>query len=255
MFAEMFAFRDHALVDFVGGGGKTRLIRALASECCSRGPVLMTTTTRNHPPDPAEGISVISGDNVALVREIVARIGRECAGRPHKLLAARHFFSPHLLRGVPPDFADGLDRAPFPVLLNEADGAAGFSLKLPRDSEPVPMRGADYLVPVVGMDCLGRPLGPDTVFRWELFAGRFELRAGETITPGTAARILMHPEGVCRGSGAGTEIIPFINKADSPAADADARALGGAILENGHFPVSRVLYGSAAEGRVQCLQA
>ncbi len=255
MLAEMFAFRDHALVDFVGGGGKTRLIRALASECCSRGPVLLTTTTRNHPPDPAEGISVISGDNVALVREIVARIGRECAGRPHKLLAARHFFSPHLLRGVPPAFAAGLARAPFPGLRHEAAGAAGFSLKLPRDSEPVPMRGSDYLVPVIGMDCLGRPLGPDTVFRWELFAGRFQLRAGETITPGTAARILMHPEGVCRGSGAGIEIVPFINKADSPAADADARALGGAILENGHFPVRRVLYGSAAEGRVQCLQA
>ncbi len=255
MFAETFAFREHALVNVVGGGGKTRLIRALASEFCLRGPVLMTTTTRNHPPDPAEGITVISGDNVALVREIVAHIGRECSGRPFKLLAARHFFSPHLMRGVPPDFTAGLDRTLFPVLLNEADGAAGYSLKLYREAEPVLMSRADYLVPVIGLDCLGRPLGPDSVFRWDTCAGRFGLRAGETITPSLAARILMHPDGMCRGLDPGTEIVPFVNKADSPAEDGAARELARAILDNGRFPVSRVLYGSAAEGRVQCLEA
>ena len=254
MFAETFAFREHALVNVVGGGGKTRLIRALASEFCLRGPVLMTTTTRNHPPDPAEGITVISGDNVALVREIVAHIGRECSGRPFKLLAARHFSAPTSC-AASPDFTAGLDRTLFPVLLNEADGAAGYSLKLYREAEPVLMSRADYLVPVIGLDCLGRPLGPDSVFRWDTCAGRFGLRAGETITPSLAARILMHPDGMCRGLEPGTEIVPFVNKADSPAEDGAARELARAILDNGRFPVSRVLYGSAAEGRVQCLEA
>jgi probable selenium-dependent hydroxylase accessory protein YqeC len=150
---------------------------------------------------------------------------------------------------VPCDFMDSLDRNLFPILFNEADGAAGFSLKLPREGEPVLMNDAEYLVPVIGMDCLYQPMGPEVLFRWQTLAERFSLRAGECITPESAARILMHARGVCRDWKPGVTIIPYINKADSSERDSAAKELASAILHNGIFPVHRVVLGSTIQGR------
>jgi probable selenium-dependent hydroxylase accessory protein YqeC len=236
-------------VNFVGGGGKTALIHKLLEEYCSEGPVLGSTTTRIHPPDPTEGLVVISGENLVLLRQIVSQIGCSCADRPYKIVVARHFMSPTLLRGVPSDFADSLDRNLFPILLNEADGAAGFSLKLPREGEPILMNHAEYLVPVIGMDCLYRPLGPEVLFRWQALAESFSLRAGERITPELAAGILLHPQGVCKDWKPGVTIIPYINKVDGIEQDSAAKDLAYAILHNGNFPVHRVVWGSTIQGR------
>jgi len=254
VFAEIFDFSDHALVNFVGGGGKTALIHRLLDEYSLRGPVLASTTTRAHPPDPHENIALISSDNTELLKYALEKISRDCAGCSFKLLASRYFMSSNLVRGVPPDFFKDIDRGLFPVFLNEADGAAGFSLKLARENEPVPAAGAEYLVPVIGLDCIGRKLGPDTVLRWLELSESFSLRKGELITPEIAARILMHPSGVCKNRQPETLIIPFINKVDSEARDSEAVELADAILDNGAFPVKRVIYGSVLYGRAAARQ-
>lgn len=251
MFSEQFAFRDHTLVNFVGGGGKTSLIHKLMEEYSLRGPVLCTTTTRIHPPDPAEGLVVISSDNTALLKTLIERVSRDCPNRAYKLVATRHFLSPNLLRGVPPDFDNNLQRDLFLMLLNEADGAASFSLKIPRDGEPVLMEKAEYLVPVIGLDCLYQPLGPEVVFRFQILAERFSLKAGERITPEVAARVLMHKDGVCKNWTPGVTIVPFINKVDGPAQDKAARDLADCIMRNGNFPVERVVFGSVLQGRAE----
>jgi probable selenium-dependent hydroxylase accessory protein YqeC len=253
LFSEPFAFRPHSLVNFVGGGGKTILIHKLMEEYCGCGPVLYTTTTRIHPPEAGEGLVVISSENLALLKLMVNRIGRECAARPYKLAVTRTFMSPNLLRGVPPDFNDTLNRELFPMLLNEADGAASFSIKIPREGEPVLMGNADYLVPVIGLDCLNQPLGPKVLFRFQTLGERFSLREGELLTPKLAANILMHRQGVCRDWTAGTKIIPFINKVDDKAQDAAARDLALLILRNSNFPVKKVLFGSLLQGRVDSI--
>jgi len=249
MFAEIFAFLDHALVNFVGGGGKTALIHRLLDEYSSRGLALATTTTRVHPPAPHEGIALISSDNPDLLRCALEKISRDCAGRPYKILASRYFMSSNLVRGVSPDFFKDINRFLFQVFLNEADGAASFSLKLPRENEPVPAAGAEYLVPVIGLDCIGRVLGPDTVLRWMELSESFSLRKGDRITPSVAAGILMHPSGVCKNRLPATTIIPFINKVDSAAQDSVALELADAIFSNSGFPIERVIYGSVRNGR------
>ncbi len=220
-------------------------------EYCSCGPVLCTTTTRIHPPDPSEGLVVISSDNLQLLTTMVDKVSRNCTSRSYKLVVTRHFMTPNLLRGVPPDFDNSLSRDLFPILLNEADGAASFSIKIPREGEPVLMENAQYLVPVIGIDCLYQPLGPEVVFRFQSpMAEQLSLQPGERITPDVAARILMHPEGVCKYWKPGMTIIPFINKVDGPAQDSSAHDLAASILKNGNFPVQRVVYGSVLQGRV-----
>jgi probable selenium-dependent hydroxylase accessory protein YqeC len=255
LFAEPFAFQSHSLINFVGGGGKTILIHRLMEEYCNAGPVLYTTTTRIHPPDPNERLVVISSDNLPLLKLMVDRIGRNCPNRAYKLVVTRHFMSPKLLRGVPPDFDNSIARELFPILLNEADGAASYSIKLPREGEPLLMENAEYLVPVIGIDCLYQLLGPEVVFRFNILAERFSLPAGEQITPERAAGILMHKNGVCEDWKPGATIIPFINKVDGPAQDSAARDLAKAILRNGNFPVQRVLFGSVLHGRVDFISA
>jgi probable selenium-dependent hydroxylase accessory protein YqeC len=253
LFIEPFEFRPHALVNFVGGGGKTALIHKLMDEYCRKGPVLATTTTRIHPPAPAEDLVVISTDNLSLLKTMVARVAENFSNRSFKLVAARHFMSPTLLRGVPPDFNNGLDRKLFSIFLNEADGAAGFSIKLPGEGEPVLMQGAEYLVPVIGIDCAYQAMGPDVVFRWRDLADRFSLQSGERLTPELAAGILMHKEGVCKGWTSGTTIIPFINKVDGSEQESAARDLAELILNNGNFPVERVVFGSVIQGKADFL--
>ncbi len=255
LFTDHFRFEQPALVNFVGGGGKTSLIVTLASEYSGAHSVLYTTTTRIHPPQVSDGLALISSDNVDLLRLLLARIGRHCFDRVGKYAVTRLAMKPDLLRGVPPDFCNGLDRDLFPLILNEADGARSMSLKMPREGEPVLMNDADYLVPVIGLDCLHKPLGPETLFRWEMAKAQHGLKGGTILTPEKAAALLMHPKGVCRCWQKGMQIVPYINKVDSQREEPDAQSLARALIQNPHFPVQRVVWGSVIRRRVTSLAA
>jgi probable selenium-dependent hydroxylase accessory protein YqeC len=255
LFLEEFAFRLPASINFVGGGGKTALILRLAEEFSRSVRVIYTTTTRIHPPHPRNGLAIISSDDIGLLRLILQRAGRDRPDHVRTFVVTRPAMTPDLLKGVEPDFGRFLDRDLFRVLLNEADGARGMSLKMPREGEPVLMEDSEYLVPVLGLDCVNKPLGPATLFRWEMAAGRYSLKEGETLTPKLAAQILLHPEGVCKGWRKGMEVIPFINKVDSEQDDGLAREVVEALLRQGSLPVKRVVCGSAQERRAVSLAA
>ena len=86
-------------------------------------------------------------------------------------------------------------------------------------------------------------------------AGRFSLPEGDLLSPELAASLLLHPEGVCKNWEPGTQIIPYINKADDGRKDKSARELAQALLQNDRYPVERVVWGSLRAGRVQSLTA
>ncbi len=243
-FARHFDFHLPALTNFVGGGGKTSLILALLEEYAEIYPVLYTTTTRIHPPPLTDGLAILTSDHPSLLKLMVNRIGERLHDRKCRLVATQPAIIPGLLHGVSPDFAESIDREHFPIILNEADGARSMSIKMPREGEPVLMTGMNYLVPVLGIDCLNKPLGPQTLFRWEIATERLSLKAGEPLTPELAAEILLHKDGVCRNWRPGTKIIPYINKVDSSSGDMLALKIARALLQNRNFPVERVVWGS-----------
>jgi probable selenium-dependent hydroxylase accessory protein YqeC len=253
VFSELFGFELPATVNFVGGGGKTALILTLGDEYSTWLPVVYTTTVRIHPPAPTARRTLLATDDTVLLAGLLERIARDAGQPPRTIVATRLAIGPGLLGGVPRDFARGLDPSLLPVVLNEADGARSVSLKAPRAGEPVLMEEADYLVPVIGLDCLGRRLGPETLFRWELARQRWGLREGEMVTPQLAAAILLHPEGVCRDWRPGMRLLPFINKVDTQADEPVARALAAALLQSERFPVERVVWGSVEHGRAGVL--
>ncbi len=248
-FSKLFNFKSNTLINFVGGGGKTILIHKLMEEFVPAGHVLYTTTTRIHPPVLDKNMVVVSAKNLGILETLVVQTAQQCTERHYKIVATRQFLEPDLLHGVPVDFLESMDRSLCVSFLNEADGSARFSLKLPRDNEPVLMKGADYLVPVIGMDCLHKAASPETIFRLKSEASKFDIQENDCITPELAAKILMHPKGVCKDWEEGVTIIPFINKVDTPEMDLDARALAEQILQINTYPVNQVVWGSVRFGR------
>jgi len=242
-------------VNFVGGGGKTGLILRLLHEFGETTSAIYTTTMRMHPPDPGQGLVILSGDDMLLLKSILNKIAASYAN-PHAKFVVANLPIPNshnLIGGVSSNFVQGIDRNFFSIILNEADGARSMSLKMPRENEPVLMEEATYLVPVIGMDCLLKPLGPETLFRWDMAVARFSLKAGQIITPKLASDLLLHKEGVCSGYRPGITIIPFINKVDDPSHDPLARELAQALLHNEHFPITKVVWGSVLGNRVVSL--
>lgn len=242
MFLEQFDFTLPALVNFVGGGGKTALILRLLEESGQSHPVLYTTTTRIHPPLPSRGLSVVSCDDLHLLKMLLGRAANANLEGYCKLVATRLAVAPNLLGGVPPGFAEEL-RHSFPLIFNEADGARSMSIKLPREGEPVLMDGGDFLVAVIGLDCLNKPAA-EVVFRFDTLAARFALQPQQIVTAETAAAVLLHPDGVCRGFRPGMRLMVYINKVDSDVDEVAARELALALMRNGNFPVERVVFGS-----------
>ena len=253
--SSQFAIQLPAIVNVVGAGGKTGLILALLEEYSPAIPVLYTTTTRIHPPPIRHGLAIIACDSPLLLQHLIRRIGIMARVQKGTFVVTRPEISPGLLKGVDPGFGDIVERDSFPLVLNEADGARSMSIKFPRPGEPVLMDNGDYLVPVLGIDCIGKPLGPETLFRWELASQRLGLRAGKELTVQLAASLLLHPEGVCKDWRPGMRIVPYINKVDSPGGDSLALELAHALLQDRNFHVERVVWGSVQNRRARSVIA
>jgi probable selenium-dependent hydroxylase accessory protein YqeC len=245
LFLEHFAFRPGALVNFVGGGGKSTLICALLEESISSTSAIYTTTTRMHPPHPHDGLVIISSEDSSSLRFFAEAAVKSAVSRKWKLVLTGKEVRLNLLGGVGPEFASALDRTLFSAIYNEADGARSVSVKYPREGEPVLMQGAEYLVPVIGMDAIGKPMGPEIIFRWEIAVEKFGLTLGKPLTPEIAAALLMDASGVCRDWKPGMEVTPYLNKVEDEESEANAVGLAKILLSNSCFPVNRVVFGSA----------
>lgn len=192
----------------VGAGGKTSLLYALARALEGR-RVLLTTTTRMRDPrgeagrPPCRvlveadepGAPIVSPDALSLF-----------------LAAARE--APGKLVGVRPERADAL-KASFDIAVVEADGARGLSIKAPSSAEPVVPALADAVAGVIGLDCLGAPLGPEIAHRPELLCPLAGCRFGEPLRPDHIARLAAAPEGLFKGAPPGARRVLVLNKADA----------------------------------------
>ncbi|RPJ45126.1 MAG: putative selenium-dependent hydroxylase accessory protein YqeC [Chloroflexi bacterium] len=101
----------------------------------------------------------------------------------------------------------------FPVLV-EADGSRQKPLKAPADHEPVIPAWIDTVVVVAGLSALGKPLGPETVHRYERYAETGEARTGQPVSEESIARMLVHPLGGLKGIPAEARRVALLNQAD-----------------------------------------
>ena len=230
------------LVAFVGGGGKTSLMFALATALPGR--VVMTTTTRIFAAQTKHVPAVLYADDLAPLGEALAAHGR--------CLVIGQVEGDKAL-GVDPALpARLLARADVDYVLVEADGSRMRPIKAPADHEPVIPPGTTLLMPMAGLDALEDTLEavahrPEQIGKITNDELRMTNEEGSLVVDGrlTAtglARVLAHPRGGVKGAPEEARVIPFLNKADTAGRLAAAREAAGVLLREPR--VDRVVVGA-----------
>lgn len=232
--AEALAVTPRELVALVGAGGKTSLLYRLARELAAAGVrTAAATTTKILPPGPEDGAELAlaeTWEDLAMPASAVPVFGR-------RLLPNGK------VEGIPPAWCDRLvAEGLVDALVVEADGARRLPLKAPSEDEPVVPGGATLFVAVVGLSCLGRPLGGEVAFRPERVAAAAGVALGARITPALLTGLLATPGGLLQGRPPAARAAVFLNQADGPAEVAAGREVASALLE-GPSPWERVIVG------------
>lgn len=202
--------KEHMVISFTGGGGKTTTMFSLADELADMGKhVIVTTTTHIFYPENRE---VVLADRAETVKEYLKdRKEWHFPGKGQVLVTGQPA-SEGKLKGMALEEMEQLSVLG-DVLLVEADGAKRLPLKIPREGEPVLLRGTHGVIGCAGLDAIGSPW-VEKCFRWELaetvFGWQTEKRV---ITPSQAAQILVSSQGTRKGAES-MEYRILLNKAD-----------------------------------------
>jgi probable selenium-dependent hydroxylase accessory protein YqeC len=236
--AEAFSIGEKEVISLVGAGGKTTLLYALGKEFSARRPgVILTTTTKIFEPEPSPAFLQFLSPELDAIKEWVT-------GHLHhhrSLLLARERLADGKLAGIPPGWVDELiSLEGVSTIVAEADGAAGRPLKAPREGEPVLPDSTTLLIPVMGIDGLGRPLGEETVFRSAIASRLLGLPLGNTVTEAAVARLMVES---IKHAPPGARIVPLINKVDLPGGREKAEELAQAILSRNRPGIRSVVLG------------
>jgi molybdenum cofactor cytidylyltransferase len=227
-----FDIKPGDLVAFVGGGGKTTAMFRLAEEIVAGGGRVVTTTTTRifaaqvalAPAHVAAGEAGLDGAGRAAAEAALAQHG-------HVLVTGAVDDTEGKALSVKPELVEALRGLPGkPTVLIEADGSRMRPFKAPAEHEPVIPPGTTLVVPVVGVDVLGAPLGPERVHRPALVAAIGGWQEGAPVTPELVARVLTHAEGGLKGVPPGARVVPLLNKVETDEALAGARAMAAQLL-------------------------
>lgn len=236
-FSQAIRLSNSPCLALVGAGGKTTALFQLARELTlSAETVIVTATTHLHvdqikladshwmiekPDDLVDlqknlhGVMLVTGPlegdrTTGLNAEILSRL-REVHDRHH-----------------------------LPLLI-EADGSRQRPLKAPDEHEPVIPEFVDLVVVVAGLAGIGKPLTKEYVHRPEIFASLSGLNMGETISPGALVRVFIHPSGGMKNIPQSSRRVAFLNQADTPALQAQAKMIAKQLLSCFHSVVSASL--------------
>jgi probable selenium-dependent hydroxylase accessory protein YqeC len=237
-------------VALVGAGGKSSLMYALAQEMVARHEkVVTTTTTKILPPKSDESPWLILLEDDPELTSLATHLSEW----GHVTVAQSLDHSSRKLQGVSADTIKRCLDVAVRVLI-EADGAAGRPIKAPERWEPVIPDFVDLVIPVVGLDSIGKPATEEWVFRLERFLSVTGLGPGEIIKPNAVGRLLSHPEGALRGVPRTARIVPFLNKLDLLKSGADEKETVEAIITAANALMRRLVVGKL-KGEVQVYSA
>jgi len=242
---ESLQLENGGVVSIVGAGGKTGIMFGLARELAARGEnVLTTTTTRILSPSKDCGGHLVLSSSAD---EILKRSERALKLRRH-ITAASHLVpgTKNKLAGFSPKTIDRFHASGiFRWIVAEADGAAQKPLKAPAPHEPAVPSGTAWMIGVVGLDCVGKRLSAENVFRSELFSKMTGIPEGRPVTAESVGRAAVHRHGVMKGSPKSAKRILFLNKADIPEGIKYARDILESVKRLNSGIIDRVIFGKA----------
>ena len=198
----------------MGAGGKTSLMFCLARELSRQGaPVLSTTTTKIYTPKRKQSPMVMISESA---EALTTETGDILKKYPHISAGSRVVHFQNKLKGFPPEKIDAIwQSGTFRWIVVEADGAAGKSLKAPAAHEPVIPQCTKWVIGIVGLSAIGKPLTERWAFRPQLVSKITNLAQGESITESALAEVLTNANGIMKGSPARVKRFAFLNQAES----------------------------------------
>ncbi len=214
------------LISIIGGGGKTTLMFALAREARAAGrTVISTTTTKIRVPPPSVLKTILlKGEFSAWIGKLKGQLREE-----GQITLGREILPGEKLIGLEPGQVDLIaEELPADLILVEADGAAGRSLKAHAAREPVIPSKSELVILVIGIDCLGAELDDRAVHRAALFSERLGLPMGSRITAEDVAAVVHHPEAYLAKVPETARVLVLLNKVDD-LRQKEARGIAAAL--------------------------
>jgi probable selenium-dependent hydroxylase accessory protein YqeC len=203
------------VISLVGAGGKTALMFRLARELASGGDrVLTTTTTKIRLPKRQQSSVVMVSDSaehlLQRARFVLKRI-------PHITAARQVDHFQHKLRGFHPRTIDRIwQSGVFRWIIVEADGAAGKALKAPAAHEPAIPDSTCWMIGIVGLTVVGKPLNTEWVFRPQLVSNLTGLAPDAVISASAIAKLCLDKSGLMKDAPEQARRFVFLNQADLP---------------------------------------
>ncbi|MFQ5811457.1 MAG: selenium cofactor biosynthesis protein YqeC [Armatimonadota bacterium] len=242
---DALAVKRGDIITIVGAGGKTTTMFRLARELTEDGwRVVTTTTTLIRPREGRRGERLIVESEQ---NRLLAQISGAMDEHRHVTVASQRLMKrgdrlPRL-GGITPELVAAIGDLPaVDAVIVEGDGCRGRLLKAPADHEPVVPRDTTILVPMAGVDALGRPLTEQWVHRPERVARLAGVSLGDEITPQVVADTLADTRGGLKGVPEGARVVPLINKVEGHDRLAGARQIAERLL--GSPVVDRVVLGA-----------
>lgn len=229
------------LISVVGAGGKTTLMFRLAKEFLLIGKKVITTTTTKifEPSQEDTPFLFVERDERKIKKQILLLLEKY----QHLTLATERIGSGKLA-GLSPDFIAELWREnEIDGIIVEADGAKRRPLKAPREGEPVVPSCTTLMIGLLGLDGLGKELNDENAFQADRISELTHTAKGEKITEETLIRLILHPEGLFKGSPSEARKVVLLNKIDLLKEREKAIQLGQRIFREDSTNIERVLLG------------
>ncbi len=242
---EALILEKGGVVSFAGAGGKTSLMFRIAHELSSAGEtVLTTTTTKIMIPSKDQSPHVILSDSF---EEVLDKAKLLIKKNLHISAASQRTESTlEKIAGFGPEVIDEIWKAGvFRWILVEADGASRRTLKAPAFHEPVIPDCSGWLIGIIGLKAIGKPLEERWVFRHKLFAGITGLKPGGPVTEESVAAALIDKNGIMKGCPSHTKKVVFLNMADNQKLLESGRRIAGILCKTGIEGLKRVVIGRA----------
>ena len=239
--SEALGLGAREMISLTGAGGKTSLMFRLARELSLEGKkVITTTTTKILEPKKDESPHLLISIDQDKIREFINRHFSECR---HLTLAGERLETGKL-KGISPDLLNNLwNSYEMDAMIVEADGAAGRSVKAPRDTEPVIPASTTLVVAILGLDGVEKELNDENVFQAERVSRLTGIPVGRRITEEGMAILMVHPEGLFKGAPPSSKRVAFLNKVDIPDGLMKGARIAQKIFGNCHSRIEKVILG------------
>jgi len=238
---ESLDLRGREVVSLAGAGGKTTLMYCLAKELVLAGEkVVTTTTTKILEPSSEETPCLFVRSDEGKLRQLAL----QHIDHYRHITLARERLESRKLKGISPDLVSLLWNSPeIDMVIIEADGAAGRPVKAPREWEPVIPLHTTLVIGLLGVDGVGKELNEENLFQAERISQLTGIPMGGKMTCEGIAILMVHPQGIFKGTPHSSRRVAFINKVDVPGGMIWGREIGKEVLKKGFPQIEKVVLG------------